>query len=463
MNQNTIPKSHLFCEEDLHLFDIQNIFTACALWLENGMENIIATYDLVVRDMPKNRNFMLAGGLEEIIEGIKKWRYSEDDVAYLIKNNLATSKLAEYLKKFKFTGDLYAMPEGTPFFPGEPVIRVTAPICEGNLLTMFLMNSLSSNTVFASKIIRCKIACGEKRLVGGGGMRAQSFESAMKGCRAGYITGADNGIPSFYRKYNIIPPAVSINAYHAVIKSFPTEIEAMRAAAELFPDRSRPMVDTYNFEQGIENLIQVAREQKAKGRKIAAITVDSGDLYERACYARKKFDEAGFPEIKITVASNLNEFKIKELRNKGTPADAFLVVTEISSVTDDPKIEVVFKLAELRDGEKIRQVAKFAPGKKSYPGRKQVFRVWANNQMQKDVIGLENEYLGEPLLVKVIDHGEAIYRLPQLPEIRDYCLNYVSRLPEKLRDIDKEHVYPVEISEKLQEMDEKVKREHLNH
>ena len=460
MKSSTVPKTHLFCEEDLCLYEIQNIFTACALWLENNMQDQVATYDLMVRDMPKNRNFMLFGGLEEIIEGIKKWHYSDEDVSYLEKYGLATPKLAEYLRNFKFTGDICAMPEGTIFFPGEPIVRITAPILEGNLITMFLINAVSSNTIFMSKVVRSVIAAGGTKVAAGGGLRAQSFESAMKGSRAGYLVGAISGLPSFYRKYNITPPGVSINAYHAVIKSFPSEIEAMRAAAKLFPNNSRPMVDTYDFEQGIENVITVSRELKEEGGSIAAITVDSGDLFERAVYTRKKFDEAGFSNIKIFLASNLNEKKIQELKRKGVPADLFLAVTELSTSTDDPKLEIVYKLSEIKNGDDIRPVAKFAKGKISYPGRKQVFRQIKNNQFEKDVIGLEKEKLGIPLLQKMVENGRLIYHLPHLDEIQSYIKSRIKCLPPELLDIDEQHEYEVEISERLEELTEEVRQRH---
>lgn len=458
---NTIPKSHLFIEEDLHLYEIQNIFTACALWLEEGMENQIATYDLTVRDMPKNRNFMLLGGIEEIIEGIKNWHYSEEDVNYLKSNGLCTPKLADYLLNFKFSGDVWAMPEGTIFFPGEPIIRITAPILEGNLLSMFLMNGISSNTIFMSKIVRAVVAAGGTDVAAGGGLRAQSFESAIKGARAGYLVGALSGVPSFYKKYNLKPPAMSLNAYHAVIKSFPTEIEAMRAAARLFPNNSRPMVDTYDFEQGIENVIKVSNELKETGGSIAAITIDSGDLHERAVYARKAFDEAGFPKIKIFLASNLNEHKILELKQKNTPADLFLAITELATSTDDPKLEIVYKIAELKNGDTVRPVAKFAKGKISYPGRKQVFRKTSNGVFEKDIIGLEDENLGVPLLVKMIDAGKVIYHLPHLDEIKGYIKARLNCLPPELLSINEQHGYEVAISEKLNALSQKVKEEHV--
>jgi len=461
MKKSTIPQTHLFNERDLHLYELQNIYTACSLWLTNGMENQIATYDLTVRDLPPNRNFLLFGGLEEIIEGIRKWRYSPQEINYLKKIKLATPQLAKYLKDFKFSGDVWAMPEGTAFFPGEPVLRITAPICEGNLLTMFLINALTSNTVFMSKTVRCVLAAKNKRLIAGGGMRAQSFESAMKGTRAGYILGAAGGIPAFFRKYNLTPPPISINAYHAVIKSFPSEIAAMRAAGKLFPNNSRPMVDTYNFKQGIRNVIKVSGElRKKNGGSIAAITIDSGDLHQRAVYARQQFDQAGFSNIKITIASNMDEFKIQEHIKKNTPLDTFLVVTALSSSIDAPKLETVYKLAELKKGKKTRPVCKFAVNKISYPGCKQVFRQYKNGRMQKDIIGLANEKLGQPLLIKMISKGKIIYKLPQLDKIKEHTKKQLNELPANLKKLEQQPKYQTCVSRQLLKLTTSVKNIH---
>ncbi|MFA6296872.1 MAG: nicotinate phosphoribosyltransferase [Patescibacteria group bacterium] len=460
MPKNNLPKTHLLVPKDLHLYELQNIYPACALWLENKMEKQIATYDLTIRDLPKNRNFLLFGGLEEVIQEIKQWKYTKAEINYLLKQQLATPKLAKYLSSFKFTGDLYAMPEGTAFFPGEPVIRITAPLLEGNLFSLFLMNSICSNTIFLSKLIRSKIAVKDKKLAFGG-QRSHSFESGMKATRAAYIAGIDTGMPSFFKKYNIInPPKISLNAYHAVIKSFPTELDAMRSAAKLFPNRCRPMVDTYNFKQGIKNVIALSKELKKENNSIAAITIDSGDLAQRALYARQKFDQAGFRNIKITAASNLDEWKIDELVKKNIPIDNYVAVTELSTSSDDPKLEIVYKLVELRDRNKIKLCAKFAKNKISYPGKKQVFRIYKNNISQTDIIGLEDEKLGKLKLQKMISNGKLNYSLPTLDQIKEHVQNELKTLPKKLLDIEKQHKYKVQFSQKLKDLLEKARQEH---
>ncbi|MBI4980984.1 nicotinate phosphoribosyltransferase [Candidatus Woesearchaeota archaeon] len=461
-SSKNIPQTHLFVPEDLHLYDLPQIFSASATWLECGMENQTATFDLIIRDMPSCRNFLLFCGLEEIIESIKKWKYSEEEIEDLLNSKIITKKFAEYLKNFKFTGTIYAMPEGTVFFPGESVIRITAPIIEANLLTMFLINIVTGNTKFLSKVIRPVIASKSKICLGVAGLRAESFESAIKCARASYIAGAEgaNSVPAFARKYNLKLIQPLTVAYHAVIKSFPTELEAMRKMANLFCGKISLMVDTYDFTQGVKNAITVANKLKQKGLSLYGIMIDSGDLFKLCVQARKMLDDVGLQDVKITVASNLDEYKIKELNDRKIPADAFLIATEAIAVPDAPKLETVYKLAELREDTKIKYCAKFSPGKESYPGRKQVFRVKKKGIFEKDIIGHEDENLGEPILVEVVRNGEVVYDLPSLDEIKSYVKTQLAQLPERFLEIDKQHEYKVEISGRLSDLFKKVQKEH---
>lgn len=461
---STIPKTHLFLPEDLHLYDLPQIFSASTLWFESGMKNQIATFDLVIRDMPPHRNFLLFCGLEEIVEEIIKWHYNKEEIDELLKSKIITPKFADYLKNFKFTGSAFAMKEGTAFFPGEPVVRITAPLIEANLLTMFLINVVTGNTKFLTKVIRSVIASSPKLCLGVAGLRADSFESAMKCARAAYIAGAvgSNSVKSFSRKYKLETIQPLTVAYHAVIKSFPTEIEAMRKMSELFNGKISLMVDTYDFTQGVKNAIIIAKELKQKGIDLYGIMIDSGNLLDLCVKARKMLDSDGFNNVKITVASNLDEYKIKELNDKKIPADAFLIATEAIAVPDAPKLETVYKLAELNHNNEIIYCAKFAPRKESYPAKKQVFRLADDKgKIQQDIIGLENESLGESLLIEIIKDGKLIYNLPNLDEIKDYVKSQINRLPKKFLDIDKQHKFKVKISDKLKELFEKVKKDHV--
>lgn len=462
MGAKMSKNNFLISEEDIPLYDLPQIFAASTTWFEAGMKDTIATFDLIVREMPPHRNFLIFNGLEEIVRGILNWKYKEEDVQYLLNAGLITQKFAEYLRKFKFHGTVYTMKEGTIFFPGETIIRITAPLIEANLLTMFLMNVLSGNTMFLSKVIRSVISAKPKICLGVAGLRAQSFESALKCARASYIAGAigGNSVPAVAKKLNIPLIQPLTVAYHAVIKSFPTELEAMRTMAHLFKGRISLMVDTYDFTQGVENAVIIAKELKEKGFSLYGIMIDSGDLSKLCIKARKMLDEEELQDVKITIASNLDEYKIQELNKNAIPADAFLIATEAISIPDAPKLETVYKLAELRSQNKITYCAKFAPGKESYPGRKQIFRIKKEGVIEKDIIGLEDENLGEPLLIEVIKNGDLAYDLPNLDSIKQFINMQISQLPKHLLDLDKQHNFTVNVSQSLKELFNKVKKEH---
>lgn len=457
---STIPKTHFFTEDDSKLFEYPQIFSAGSIWLEQGMQDNIATYDLVIRDMPKNRNFMLMGGTEEIIMAINNWRYSEEEANYLLKLKVISPRFAEYLQNFRFSGDVYALPEGTVFFSGEPVMRITAPIIEGNLFTLFLIDSLCGNVAFLTKFIRQTIAAKDKIVTGPAGIRGHTFESSMKASRAAYICGLAQHLPSIYRKYHMIQPTALVIAYHAYIKSFPSEYLAMKSMSDAIEELS-VMIDTYDIDKGIANAIRVCKERMAQGKPPLRILIDSGDLFALSAKTRKALDNAGLTQVKITCASNLDEYKIEKLVKKGIVADGFIVATEAITVADDPRIEAVYKMAEITNENGSIPLAKLSKGKVSLPGRKQVFRQYQNGKIFKDTIGLETENFGKPLLEKFIENGKLIREFPNLLEIKDYVSCQISTLPEKLKSINKTYKFTPEVSKKLVSELEEVKKIHV--
>lgn len=458
--------SHFFLPEDQHLFDYDQIFAVSSMWIELGMEDVEATYDLFVRGMPKNRNFLLFGGLEEIITGILGWGFTLDEVDYLLANHIIGEKAAARFRSFKFEGDVAAMREGTVFFGGEPVVRITGKIWEVNLFTFFLINALSSNTIFLSKIARSVLAAGKDMLVVTAPVvRAHANEASLKFGRAAYMLGSPSTlVPAFARKYGLPAYKLNTKAYHAFIKSFPTELEAMRAASKAFTPIGL-MVDTYDFNKGVANAVRVAKEAREKGRAVSALVIDSGkDVEEfsaRTFHCRKALDEAGLPEVRITVTGNFNEQKIAKLAALGSPANSVIACTELVTSSDDPVLEAVFKLAEFKKEGKVHHSAKLTKGKESYPGRKQVFRRYKDGRIEKDIIGLEGEKLGDPLLLSMIEKGKIVGELPGLDVLRDSTLQELGRLSEKMRRIDRVYKPPVRISRKLRALFETHKKEHL--
>lgn len=427
------------------------------------MENITATYDLVVRDLPDQRNFLLFGGLEEILESIRAWKYTKDEVDYLLKRGIITPKMAKLMRKFKFSGDIYAMPEGSLLFQQEPVLRLDGPIWQINLFTFFLINALTYNTMSLSKIVRSVLASQEKfSAITCPVTRAHSFESALKYGRSAYILGSPSAlVPSFARKFNLPSSRVSSKTYHAFIKSFPSELVAMRAAASVF-DKLDLMIDTYNIKQGIKNAIIVAKENGKSA--VEGVVIDSGkDVYDfirQARFVRKELDKAGLKKVKITMAGNFEEYKIAILAKHNAPIDMVVIATEGVTSSDQPKLEVVLKLAEIRQKGQVQYKAKLTPGKESYPGRKQVFRVYKKNKVHKDIIGLETEKLGKLMLKKVMTKGRLTKKLPNLDTLRKYASQQISTLPDSLKEINKKYEYPVRVSKEIIKIMNQLRKKH---
>jgi nicotinate phosphoribosyltransferase len=460
--------NHYFMPDDIRLFDYNQIFSISSLWVELGMENIVATYDLSVRGISEHRNFLLFGGLEEMLENIKDWKYTKEEVDFLLKNESITPKMAKLMRNFKFSGDIYAMKEGTAFFSNEPVVRLDGPIWQINLFTFFLINALTSNTIFLSKIVRSVLATqGKFESLSCSVTRAHSNESSLKFGRAAYLLGSPSSlVPTFARKFNLPVSKVSTKAYHAFIKSFPTEIDAMRAATSVF-DKLDFMIDTYDVKQGVKNAITVALELKkeGKGRTIGCLVIDSGkDVYDfirQAKYVRKELDKADLKNIGITLAGNFEEHKMQKLAEHNAPITNVLACTELVTSADYPKLEAVLKLVEMRRGKKITYNAKLAPGKESYPARKQVFRKFKNGKMVGDTIAHEKEKFGTPLLKKVMTKGKLTYKLPNLDSIKNHVDKQLTQLPNRLKVVDKKNRYPVKISPRLEKMMSALRKKHL--
>lgn len=459
-------RQHFFLPEDQHLFDYDQIFSVSAMWIELGMEDTIATYDLYVRDLPKNRNFLIFAGLDEIIQGILNWTYTNEELKYLSQNNIITKKAALAMKNYRFSGDVWAMPEGSVFFNQEPIVRITGKIWEINLMTFFLVNALTSNTIFSSKIVRSYLAAeGKYQVITAPSIRAPGHEAALKFGRAAYMFGApSNIVPAFARKFGLPMSGVNTKAYHAFIKSFPSELEAMRKAASVFPTIAF-MIDTYDLKQGIRNAITVAKENFAAGKKImSGVVIDSAssirDFANRAKYVRTQLDKAGLQNVKITVTGNFDEWKISQFIKLKPPADKILVFTELVTPSDDPKLEAVLKLAQYTKNGKVFEAVKLAKGKLSWPGKKQVFRVYKKGKLHKDIIGLESEKLGEPLLERYINDGQLAQEMPSLDQIKDYTRQQLTTLPVELKDVNKNVSYPVIFSNNIKLLLEKTRKEH---
>ncbi|MFC1663445.1 nicotinate phosphoribosyltransferase [Patescibacteria group bacterium] len=454
-------KNLFFTQDDLPIFDLSQIYMVSSSWFDTGMADVWATFDIIVRDMPPKRNFLIAAGLEEMIKGIQSWRYKDHHIKLLAREKLISPAFGRYLKRFRFHGDIDAITEGTVFFPQEPVIRITAPIIEANLFTAFLINIISSNVPTVSKFVRSVVAANGKSVIGLGPQRCLSFEATLKGQRSTYIAGSNNVPSPFTRlRLGIGGGDHATIGYHAFITSYATESEAMHALGESADLDFSLMVDTYDVNKGLTNAIKVAKKLKNQGKKLKAVVLDSGNLLKLSQLARNKLDRAGLKEVKITVASNINEYRLAKLIKAKIPADTFIVCTEAATIPDAPGLEVVYKMSEIIDDNGRHPKMKFSTNKISLPGQKQVYRIKKGGVFAGDIIGLANENVGHALLKPIFKNGRLVYKIPELKTIRQKVKREMKLLPKRYLSINREYKYPVKLSSGLKKLIKKLERQH---
>ncbi|MFC1623648.1 hypothetical protein ACFL05_00825 [Patescibacteria group bacterium] len=460
-------KNYLAEVSDIPMMEYNNIFTGNLIWIERGLSNDIATYDLVVREIPQKWNFYVMDGVERFIDILLNYGFDDEAVKTLKEMGFISGKDSEeFYRNFKFTGDAWTMRDGTVFFPGEPILRITAPLLEANLLTAFVLNVFSYPVRIMTKNVRLKMVTeGRAMFISGAMVRLPGFEQGYYSAKDAHILGSSPTSPFIYRKHKEQKPKTSkltINFNHAVIKSFSTERDAFTYIFDNLAERVNicsVMVDTYDLEKGLEIFIEEFKKRKNIDPKKFFVTVDSGDIAEESLRVRKVLDENGLSDIGINAMSNLTEESIDNFLNDGIPIDIPITATEQVNVTDNPRLEAVYKMAELthEDGS-VEMKAKLTKKKESYPGRKQVFRVYKDGKMIKDIVGFEDENLGTPLLEKFIGKGKQIIPTPSLDDVRNHLDKQLSKLPDKLKNVHKSVGYSVQPSEKLKKAFEHIKK-----
>jgi len=444
-------------EENMSLFTDFYELTMCAAYFDNrNFEN--ATFDLFIRRLPENRSYFLFAGLEEALNYLQTIKFTEEHIAYL-KTQGFKEDFLNYLRNFKFTGEVWAVPEGTLVFPNEPLLRVTAPIIEAQLVETFLLNSINLQTMIATKASRVVNAAEGRAVIEFGLRREPGIDGGMKVARSSYIAGC-MGTSNVLAGMTYGIPVFGTMA-HSFIMSYPKEIDAFRAFAKTFPDKSTLLIDTYDDVAGAEKAVIVAKELEAKGIRLSGIRIDSGDLVESSKRVRKILDSNNLQLAKIFVSGDLDEYRITELLKAGAPIDAFGVGTKMGTSADRPYLDGIYKLCETQtpDG-KFTPIMKLSKDKITLPGRKQVYRFTDNNHFfKKDVITLADETAegGEPLLIKVMEEGKIVYRLPTLEQIRNYAAENMAKLPKKYKVLTNAPAYPVELSQKLRNLTETLK------
>jgi len=410
----------------------------------------MATFDLFVRQLPRNRSYLVACGLEDILDYIHNLRFSREDLRYLKSRKLFSGAFLSYLAQFRFRGDIWAMPEGTIFFPQEPLLRVTAPIIEAQIIESFLLNTVNLQSMIASKAARVVVAAGGRPVFDFSLRRTHGAEAGLKVARSSYIAGfSGTATVEAGRLYGI--PIVGTMA-HSFVMSFKQEIESFLAYSHIFPQNSILLVDTYDVKKGIQNAIATGLSLKDKGYRLSGIRLDSGDIVAWSKLARKMLDAAGLEYVRIFASGNLDEFKIRELLLRGARVDSFGVGTHMGASIDAPCLDVIYKLSEASDESgKFLPTMKLSRSKVTYPGRKQVFRLRdKSGRYLRDILALEKENIkGAPLLKKVVSKGRVIYQTPPLDKIRKKVAREILHFSSGLTAVYPKYRYPVVISNKL--------------
>ncbi len=420
-----------------------------------------ATFELFVRSLPRRRNYLVAAGLEQALDFLENVRFSSEDISYLRGLPFfrhVHADFFDYLSQFQFTGDVRALPEGTVFFPGEPLLRVTAPIAEAQLVETSLLSILHFQTLIASKAARVTTAAAGRPVVEFGSRRAHGMEAGVLAARAAFIGGCE-GTSNTYagRRFGI--PVYGTQA-HSWIMAHEDEAQAFRDFLNVFPEQSTLLVDTYDVHAAIEKII-------ALGRKPGGVRLDSGDVLADSLWVRKRLDQVGWNDVQIFASGDLDEERIETLVRNGARIDAFGVGTALSTSADSPYVGVIYKLVEVDLGDTVRNAAKFSQEKITYPGRKQVFRFTGENgKFSSDVIGLDEESFqgGVPLLVPVMRGGKRLEPAGKdsrdtMQRARNRCLADRARIPESVLALRAaEPPFPVRYSEQLEELHDQVRQ-----
>ena len=452
----TMFPSNLFSGLLTDLYEL----TMAAGYVQNRFD-VRATFELFVRHLPLNRNYLVAAGLEQSLDFLENVHFPAEEIAFVrglpIFRHVQPG-FFDFLEPFHFSGDVWALPEGTVFFPGEPLLRVTAPIGEAQLVETSLLSILHLQTLIASKAARVTAAAAGRSVVEFGSRRAHGTEAAVFAARAAYIAGCAGTSNTFAGHFFGIP--VYGTQAHSWIMAHDDEAEAFSNFLDVFPEQSTLLVDTYDVRKAIDKIIML-------GRKPGGIRLDSGDVLADSLWTRRRLDQAGWKDVQIFVSGDLDEHRIENLLCSGAPIDAFGVGTALSTSADAPYVGVIYKLVEVELDHRIRRTAKFSADKKTYPGRKQVFRLaTAETTYCSDIIGLEDETFGsaEPLLVPVMSRGQRLETARQDPAsaVRMAQARFLAekaRLPNGLLTLGiADPPYPVSYSARLEELCEQARQ-----
>lgn len=414
-----------------------------------------AVFEFYVRRLPQSRNFLVAAGLEQVLEYLETLQFTAEETDWLASLGRFSDGFLQRLRTFRFTGDVYAMREGTVFFANEPVLRVEAPLPQAQIVESRLVNLLHYQTLIASKAARCRLACQDAQFIEFGMRRAHGSEAAVSASRASYIAGfAATATVEAARRFGI--PVVGTMA-HSFIQAHDSEVAAFESFATAHPDNFTLLIDTYDTERGAYRAAALANALRSQGIELGGVRIDSGDLEALSKRVRAILDDHDCRNARIYVSGDLDEYAIARLRANAAPIDAYCVGTRLSVSKDAPSLDCVYKLNQYAG----RPSRKRSAGKASWPGPRQVFRqLDSRGKVSRDIIACADESMaGQALLHRVMANGARTFSAPALSEVRDHCTAQLASLPDELRVLEPADHSPVEISQRLSELAEQVDRQ----
>ena len=458
-------------------------FTMANGYYENEMKDTVAVFDAFYRKNPDGGGYAIFAGLNDIISYIKNLHFTDEDIEYFKSQGDFSEGFLEYLRNFKFTGDVYAFPEGSVMFPGEPIVTVKAPIIECSIIETYLLLSMNFNSLIATKTNRIVSSAGDRLVMEFGARRAQGADASITGARAAYIAGAPITSNTYSaKKYGF---KASGTMAHSWIQAFDSEYEAFKTYAKMYPENCILLIDTYDtLESGLVNAMKVFKEELLPKGLTGGVRIDSGDLAYLSKEVRKRLDENGFEDFKIVASNSLDEFKIESLLSQGAKIDSFGIGERLITAKSDPVFGGVYKLVAVEKEGKLQAKIKVSENveKITTPGFKKVYRLYdtETGKAEADYIALRDEEIddNEPLVifdplftwkmkkmknykaremqVTIFEDGELVYDEPSLEEIASYRKEEVESLWDEVKRYDTPHNYYVDLSQKLWNLKQKL-------
>lgn len=445
-------------------------------YFENGMGNTISYFDLFFRNVPESGGFAIMAGLDQAIDYMNNLKFDDDDIDFLRSKGIFCEEFLTYLKNFEFKCDVWAIPEGTPIFPNEPVMTVRGPAIQAQFVETMLLICINHQSLIATKANRIVRAAEGRPVMEFGSRRAQGFDGAIYGARAAYIGGCCGTACTITDK-EMGTPALGTMA-HSWIQMFDSELEAFRAYAKSYPKGTTLLVDTYNvLKSGVPNAITVFKEMRARGEKPAGIRIDSGDITYLSKCARQMLDDEGFPDVKIVASNSLDEYIIRDILMQGAKIDSFGVGERLITSKSEPVFGGVYKLAAIeKDGEIIPKIKVSENVTKiTNPDFKEVWRLFdtSTGKAIADVLTCRGEVIDDTrpyvifdpehtykrkllsnfsavkLMERIFDSGKCVYASPSAEDIKAYCTAQLDTLWDELKRFEYPHKYYVDLSQKL--------------